>query len=407
MLRFPWAVQVEYNGMGVSVHDRAPRFKIIYLELTNACNFTCDYCPIDQQTRKKVMIPTDLAARIINEIADNRLTCFLTFHIMGEPYLHKDLVPLTQLAESRGIRVRLLTNGSLLESKINLDLFATGLSRLEVGFRTPNEHAFDLRLRSHNTDLENYIGRIKGVIEDKLRSGASTELCLKFFLPSFAAGLHLSETYDHLTNGDDNLRVIREIRGHIFQAASRFQLPVDEWKDKPLRILDGEYPVFPGINVGFSRIQDFWMREQRGANDGHPALVGGCSAAFKDDFGILASGEVTTCCVDYDGRNVVGDLRKNSLTEVLESVEARRMRRSFDWFRPPTKFCRECLGGPTLGYSLLKQATSIAVDIRDRINSRKNYHGLRMRLDGSMSRHHSADPGGDLVQISPPNGAGH
>ena len=27
------------------------RFKIIYLEITNACNFTCDYCPIDQQSR--------------------------------------------------------------------------------------------------------------------------------------------------------------------------------------------------------------------------------------------------------------------------------------------------------------------------------------------------------------------
>jgi hypothetical protein len=385
---------------GNSVQDLAPRFKIIYLELTNACNFTCDYCPIDQQTRKKVMIPTDLAERIINEIADNRLTYFLTFHIMGEPYLHKDLVPLTRLAESRGIRVRLLTNGSLLESRLNLDLFAAGLSRLEVGFRTPNTRSFDLRLRSHNADLESYIARVRGLIDDKLRSGASTELCIKFFLPSFAAGLHLSDSYEHLTNGDDNLRVIQEIRNHIFASASRFQLPVDDWKDRPLRILDGEYPVFPGIHVGFSRIQDFWMREQRGANGGYRAFVGGCSAGFKDDFGILASGEVTTCCVDYDGRNIVGDLRKNSLMEVLESTEARHIRRSFDWFRPPTKFCQECLGGPTLAYSLLKQATSLAVDIRDRIDSRKNYHGLRARFDGSMLRQHSGDDRDELVQIN-------
>ena len=385
-----------------SVQDSPPRFKIIYLELTNACNFTCDYCPIDQQTRKKVMIPTDLAERIINEIADNRLTYFLTFHIMGEPYLHKDLVPLTRLAESRGIRVRLLTNGSLLESKTNLDLFATGLSRLEVGFRTPNTRSFDMRLRSHNADLESYVARVKGLIEDKLRSGASTELCIKFFLPSFAAGLHLSDSHEHLTNGDDNLRVIREIRDHIFLVARRLQLPVAGWEDRPLRILDGEYPVFPGILVAFNRIQDFWMREQRGANAGHRAFVGGCSAAFKDDFGILASGEVTTCCVDYDGRNVVGDLRKSTLKEVLESMEARRIRRSFDWFRPPTKFCQECLGGPTLVYSLLKQASSLAVDIRDRMDSRKNYHGLRTRLEGSMLRNHSADRGRDaLVQINP------
>ena len=41
---------------------------------------------------------------------------------------------------------------------------------------------------------------------------------------------------------------------------------------------------------------------------GFPALVGGCSAGFRDDFGILASGEVTTCCVDYDEQFIAGRL---------------------------------------------------------------------------------------------------
>jgi hypothetical protein len=110
------------------------------------------------------MIPTDLAERIINVIADHQLTYFLTFHIMVEPYLHKDLVPLPRLAESRGLRVRLLTNGSLGVQNRSCP-FATGLSRLEVGFRTPNERSFDLRLRSHNNHLESNIGRVKGLIE--------------------------------------------------------------------------------------------------------------------------------------------------------------------------------------------------------------------------------------------------
>ena len=44
--------------MGQNGDSTEPRFKIIYLELTNACNFTCDYCPIDQQTRKKLVMKT-------------------------------------------------------------------------------------------------------------------------------------------------------------------------------------------------------------------------------------------------------------------------------------------------------------------------------------------------------------
>jgi MoaA/NifB/PqqE/SkfB family radical SAM enzyme len=81
------------------------RFKIIYLEITNACNFTCDYCPIDQQTRKKIVMDSEFARSIIDQMAENNLTEFLTFHLMGEPFLHKDLCSLTGYAEERGIKV--------------------------------------------------------------------------------------------------------------------------------------------------------------------------------------------------------------------------------------------------------------------------------------------------------------
>jgi len=82
---------------------------------------------------------------------------------------------------------------------------------------------------------------------------------------------------------------------------------------------------------------------------------------------------VTTCCVDYDGRNVVGDLRKQTLMEVLESAPARRIRDSFGRLVPPTEFCRDCLGGPTLAVSAIKQVTSVALALRDRVASRKDY----------------------------------
>jgi hypothetical protein len=87
------------------------------------------------------------------------------------------------------------------------------------------------------------------------------------------------------------------------------------------------------------------MQEQRGHQQAWKAVVCGCSAAFRDNFGILASGVVTTCFVDYDGKNVVGDLRKNSLMEILASDEARRMKRSLEWFRPPTEFCCDARAG--------------------------------------------------------------
>jgi organic radical activating enzyme len=364
-----------------------PRFKIIYLELTNACNFTCDYCPIDQQTRKKVSMSREFACRLIDEIAENNLTYFLTFHLMGEPYLHRDLAYLTGYAEARGLRVRLHTNGSLLETKRNEALFQSGLTRLEVGFRTPNDTSFAMRLRGGHLTLADYVARVKGLIDDKLRTGARTELALKLFIRSFASVVKVADEYEHLTSEQDNLAMAKMFQAHTLAAARKYGLSVTDWEHLPVRVVDGEYPIFPGVFLGFQRIQDFWVRDQRGVKStGYRALVGGCSAGFRQDFGILANGEVTTCCVDYDGKNVIGDLRTQSIMEVINSAEARRIKRSLECFIPPKPFCRECLGGPTLASSVMKQFSTIAVDVRDRLRPRKNYDKLRDRLNPDQGR---------------------
>lgn len=353
--------------------DNNRRFpsRYIFLELTNACNFRCDFCPIDQQSREKAVMPTEFARRIIDQIAEHNLTKLLYFHIMGEPFLHKHMCLLVGYAEERGLNVCLLTNGSLLESKRNLELFKNGLTRLEVSFRTPNENSFNARLRGTSLTLTEYIQRVQELISDKIQTKAATEISIKFFIRSYAAAAKLGDPYGHLTDKEANLKIARSLRSHTLETAKKNSVSTYGWQDLPIRIVNGEYPIFPGVYIGFGRIQDFWVREQRGdRKTGYPAFLAGCSDAFRNSFGILASGEVTTCCVDYDGRNVIGDLRNQSLMEVLGSDQAKRIRRSFKWCIPPTPFCRECKGGPTFISSIMKQASSVFLDLRDRIASR-------------------------------------
>ncbi|VAX18918.1 Molybdenum cofactor biosynthesis enzyme and related Fe-S oxidoreductases [hydrothermal vent metagenome] len=80
-----------------------PRFHIIYIEITNVCNFDCDFCPSESQTRKKLFMETAFAKKIISEIAEYNLAKRITLHIMGEPLLHKGVVELCRLAEDLGI----------------------------------------------------------------------------------------------------------------------------------------------------------------------------------------------------------------------------------------------------------------------------------------------------------------
>jgi len=248
------------------------RFKIIYVELTNACNFTCDYCPIDQQSRKKTIMSTEFAIDVLDQIADNHLTDVITFHLMGEPYLHKNLSELTAYAESRGLRVRLLTNGSLLSPARNLSLFNANLSHLEVGFRTPNDSSFSMRLRGGSLTLSEYVRRVEGLLDDKIRVGARTEVAVKFFIRTKAAEYGFGESYEHLTSERDNLAMAHHCDAQCpppRQSHRRMGRNPDK---------GGGWRVYPGITLNWSRLQDFWMRAQR---DRRVAGTLSCAAAMQ------------------------------------------------------------------------------------------------------------------------------
>jgi hypothetical protein len=101
-------------------------------------------------------------------------------------------------------------------------------------------------------------------------------------------------------------------------------------------------------------------------------VCGGCSGRFRNPG--KRRGDHTLR--GLRGRNVIGDLHEHTLMELLESDDAKRIRQSLNRFSPPTPFCRQCLGGPTFASSLIRQISSVAVDIRDRARPRKNYSAL-------------------------------
>ena len=81
------------------------------------------------------------------------------------------------------------------------------------------------------------------------------------------------------------------------RSARRHGKAIEGWDEVPIRVVDGGYPIYPGITLNWSRLQDFWMREQRGQTGGWDAVVCGCNAAFRENFAVIADGRVTTCCV--------------------------------------------------------------------------------------------------------------
>ena len=87
--------------------------KRVYLEITNVCNLACSFCP-GTKRQKRFMSEAEFAA--LTEKLRGK-TQYLYFHLMGEPLLHPLLSRFLAIAEEKGFRVILTTNGTLLNEK--------------------------------------------------------------------------------------------------------------------------------------------------------------------------------------------------------------------------------------------------------------------------------------------------
>ena len=87
---------------------------ILYLELINACNFRCDFCPTIVSKREKSSMPFSLYRKLIDQIAEQGLGRGIALHVLGEPFLYPRLTEAVTYAKERNLQVVLTTNGSLL-----------------------------------------------------------------------------------------------------------------------------------------------------------------------------------------------------------------------------------------------------------------------------------------------------
>ncbi len=87
-------------------------FKRIYIEITNICNLSCDFC--EKDNRKKEMMKLEDFEKIINEI--KTYTNHIYLHVKGEPLLHPNINEIIDLAYKSKLKVNLTTNGSLIDN---------------------------------------------------------------------------------------------------------------------------------------------------------------------------------------------------------------------------------------------------------------------------------------------------
>lgn len=257
-----------------------PESNEIRFEVTTKCNYNCVICPREQLTRKKETMSLDmfrlLFDKILNETPQYNT---LTFPGMGEPLLDSTLEEKIIHAKKKDFTVLFLTNGSLLSEERFKRLENIGVDSIRVSIygNTPESYA-----AVHGVSDENIFQRVK---ENLLRISTlrtRTKLLLTF-------------------------NIVENVNKSSLESWIR------DWEDK-VDLLEVWYPHNWANEKNYRTIQKQKMKT--------------CGRPWKTPLQVQVDGTVNMCCFDFNGRLLLGDLKTQTLSEIFESANFRKILKS-------------------------------------------------------------------------------
>ncbi|HYO75137.1 MAG TPA: radical SAM/SPASM domain-containing protein [Thermoanaerobaculia bacterium] len=260
------------------------------LELTSKCNLRCGMCPLPVLRRPYEDMEWSLVEKAEREIHGLGLK-LKWLHEMGEPLLYSRIDDAIRLFPEAALS----TNGLVLTPEVGAKLLGSPLKRIRICVDSINPKVYP-QLRT-------------GGDFDKL-----VDLTRKFLVQAKGAPLRIE---------------IQKMRS---------RLTVEETVDDFKRVFD--LKQFSNARVIEKTCEALDVNEE---TDLHGKFYGCTQGAFFSWVVVFADGRVTHCCYDAHGDQVLGDLKTQSLREIIEGDRMAMMQDAFnrrDFTNLPR--CGEC-----------------------------------------------------------------
>lgn len=267
--------------------------KKAYIEITNRCNLRCAFC-IGTRRAARDMSPSEFA--LVLDRLRGRVE-YVYLHVMGEPLLHPQLAAFLALADERGMRVCITTNGTLLPAQQATLLSAPALHKLSVSL-----HSFE---GNGGADAAAYLDGVWRFADAAAKRGIIVALRLWN-----EGGLE--------AQNEGILAFLRE-----------------KCPGEPVEKRSGSFTLRE--NLYLERAQKFDWPDLSARESGAQFCYG-----LRDQIGVLCDGTVVPCCLDHEGDIALGNLFSQPLDEILASPRATALREGFSRRRPEEALCRRC-----------------------------------------------------------------
>ena len=339
-----------------------PQLDHIHIEVTNVCNFKCEFCPDAIMQRRRGHMDFALLESILDAIAADDLARIVAFHLMGEPLIYPHIFAAIQGAVERSICLHLTTNGStfqLFPQQIE-QLVRSRVPKVTISLQTPDPETFQLRGAPPALSPSDYFEGITQYVQANLKSTASpTRIHVKFL-----------DTTPHpflvphrpMAVVDDKAQMTAELtswarrllHGITDEAVNwpRIEQAIERFRPGSWQLI----PLHPKLVLETFPL-DSWGNIE--APTVIPAQFGYCNGAAQQA-GILYDGTVVPCCKDFDGQIPLGNVTTTSLKAILTGATAQALRQDFNRLRVNNPVCQRCMGADTPAKSWLRQVGSVA-----------------------------------------------
>lgn len=269
-----------------------PKYKRVYIEITNICNMNCSFCHGHSREYRSMSI--DEFSLILKKLKG--VTEYIYFHLMGEPLTHDELPLFLSMAKNEGFKPMITTNGTLLKQ--------VGQSIIEQ-----KPHKVNISVHSFEDGSEEqyneYINQIASFANQASQNGIIT--VLRLWNNGFDGGLNNKtlESLKELLPGEwaENSKGMRIKEKLFLEWGDRF-----EWPDINKETKGDEYFCY----------------------------------GLRDHFGILCDGTIVPCCLDSDGVINLGNVYTDDLSTILESERAKRIVEYFSCRKASEELCKKC-----------------------------------------------------------------
>ncbi len=256
----------------------------VRIENTNLCNAACIICPREKMTRPSGIMSINLFEKIIKEIAQHPIQ---SVHLQGygEPLIDKEFPLRIQIAKKLKISCVLFwTNASLLTPELTQSILSAGIDKIIISFYGTRQNTYEKTMR----------------------------------------GLDYHSTLNNIFN----LFWFRKQIGMHKPSITLRYIPILEKQDSVKKFYHQFSSLITpalGDSFNFGRLHNY------GGGRDYISLKKIYSTCERPwwTLMILQDGRVSTCCKDFNGEQIIGNLHDDTIENIWKGERMNQIRHDF------------------------------------------------------------------------------